>query len=420
MAPKSFIKKTFHWIVRLGLLSAAVLLALGGPLPAALAGVFPGLSPLVLASGTLAEMSWYRGLFWGGPAIAVLMMAVWRGRFFCRWICPAGTLYAVTGKAGARKRLISFKLNGILFWTILFGAVAGLPLLVFLDPLSSFGRVTPFLKGLGSAAAVIPGVILPAFIVLGLIQPLVWCTHFCPLGYFFDLVNARRKRPLITRPETRRNIVMRLAIGVPLALIARRFPFLRKSSAGSATAYPILPPGADTPEKFAARCSRCYACVDACPTKVIRVRAPVNRKLSQFFQPELDYATFAGPPSDGIRKPVGFCDEFCTICTETCPTGAITQLNEEEKHSRQIGIAKVRQDACLAWTDGEHCMVCQEYCPYLAIGEDVSEDGLPRPVVDPEICRGCGFCQNQCPAIRNGVAIVVHGVEKQGQAKDFF
>lgn len=142
--------------------------------------------------------------------------------------------------------------------------------------------------------------------------------------------------------------------------------------------------------------------------------------LSQFFQQELDYERFEGQASKVYTLPCGYCDEFCTMCTGTCPTGAIKKLGEDEKHSRQIGVAQVHRDACLAWTDKEHCMVCQEYCPYLAIGEDVSPDGIPRPVVDPEICRGCGFCQNQCPAIRDGVAIVVSGVEEQRHAKDFF
>ncbi len=58
-------------------------------------------------------------------------------------------------------------------------------------------------------------------------------------------------------------------------------------------------------------------------------------------------------------------------------------------------------------------MVCQEYCPYKAIEASYTEAGLPRPVVNPQVCRGCGACQNQCPAIRAGKAIIVHGVERQ-------
>ncbi|MFO7821959.1 MAG: 4Fe-4S binding protein [Lentisphaeria bacterium] len=414
------VKKILHWTVRLSLLTVAVLLTLGGPVPETLAGIFPGLSPLVLVSGTLSEMSWYRGLFWGGPALAVLALAIWRGRFFCRWICPAGTAYALASQVSRKKRLLKFRFNGIIFWAVLGGAVAGMPIFIFLDPLASFGRMTPFINGVGSAAAVVPGVLVPVFVILSLFQPFIWCTHFCPLGYCFDLVYARRNRPVLKQPETRRNIITGLAIGTPLALLMRRLNFLEKTTAGTTTDLPILPPGAGTPAKFAARCSRCYACVDACPTRVIRVKAPFNRNFSQFFQPELDYSHYAGQSSRGGSLPRGYCDEFCTICTETCPTGAITRLSEEKKHAKQIGIAKVREDACLAWADKEHCMVCQEYCPYLAIGEDVSEDGIPRPVVDTEICRGCGFCQNQCPAIRDGVAIVVHGVEAQNEAKDFF
>lgn len=413
-------RKSFQWSVRIILLAAAVLFTLGGPLPEMMAGIFPGLSPLVLLSGTLSETAWYQGLFWGAPALAVLGMAVWRGRFFCRWICPSGTLYSLASQVSRKKRVLASRVNGIVFWTIIGGALAGMPVLIFLDPLSSFGRITPFINGVGSMAAVIPGIILPAFIVFSLVQPVVWCSHFCPLGYFFDLVHARRKKPLISQAETRRNIVVGLAIGVPLALLAKRFGFVRQTTAATTNEFPILPPGAGSAEKFASRCSRCYACVDVCPTKVIRVKAPFKRKLSQFFQPELDYVYFEGQSTGGMTSTHGYCDEFCTMCIDACPTGAISKLTEDEKHSRQIGIAEVRREACLAWEDKEDCMVCQEYCPFLAIEEDVSEDGIPRPVVDPQICRGCGLCQNQCPAIRDGVAIVVRGVEEQAKAKDFF
>ena len=406
-------KKLFRWGVRLAVLALTVLFALGGPLPDALAGVIPGLSPLVLASNALSRMGWYRGLFWGGPALVVLGLAVWRGRFFCRWVCPAGTVYSIAARRGGGKRLLRVRVNGILFWSILVGAVLGAPVLLFLDPLSSASRLTPFANGAGTVATLIPGLVVPAFLLLGLLQPVVWCSHVCPLGYFFDAVRLKGNGRLHDT-ETRRAVLGGLVLGIPLALLGRtvRVPASKARPIG-APASPVLPPGADSAERFAATCSRCYACINACPTKVIRVKMPTNRPVDQFFLPELDFARkYPGGQ--------GFCDEFCTRCTQTCPTGALTPLSEDKKHATQIGVAVVRRDACLAWADHEHCMVCQEYCPYLAIREDKGPDGIPRPVVDPEICRGCGFCQNQCPAIRDGVAIVVNGVSRQRQAKDFF
>lgn len=411
-------KFLFRWSVRFGMVALAVLFVLGGPLPSVLTGVFPGLSPLVVISGNLTEMSWYSGFFWGAPAVAVLVVAMWRGRFFCRWICPAGTLHSLAGNVSRKKKLLSYKVSGPIFWAILGGALAGMPTLVFLDPLSGFGRITPFLKGVGSVAAIIPGIVLPLFIILSLIQPVVWCSHFCPLGYFFDLVHIRRRNPVYRHPETRRHLLAGLAIGLPLAYLGRKFPIAK---AGAAKVPAILPPGAGNIDRFAARCSRCYACVNVCPTKIIRPNMPVNRSFNQFFLPEIDFKSYEGQAGDSRSGSMtGFCDQFCTLCTEACPTGAILKLSEEEKEKKKIGTAAVQKEACLAWEDREHCMVCQEYCPYLAIEEDVSADGIPRPVVDAEICRGCGLCQSQCPAERKGVAIVVRGVEEQSTARSFY
>jgi len=148
-------------------------------------------------------------------------------------------------------------------------------------------------------------------------------------------------------------------------------------------------------------CTRCYACVNVCPTGVLRVGWPRSgRALLGWFQPELD-------------AEAGACEEFCQACTRVCPTGAIRSLSEAEKRGRQIGVAQVRREACLAWTDGETCMVCQEFCPYHAIETDASAEGIPRPVVNPEQCRGCGYCQKECPSVRLGKAIHVHGLSEQ-------
>lgn len=391
-----------RWLVRLTLLALAVFLAVGGPLPYWVGRIVPALSPLAVLSGALVNRAWYVGLYWGLPPLLFLLLAVWKGRFFCRWICPAGTLYALPAQVGMKRTLLKKPLNGIVFWAVIGGAVIGLPVLLLLDPLAGFNRMTPWLNGVYSIVALAPGLLLPVFLVLGFFQPVIWCTHVCPLGYAFDLVYVRRKRPVIKQDDTRRAVVLGLAIGIPMAFVARYIP----KPLRAVQKLPILPPGAQDLDQFAGACSRCYNCVSSCPTKVIRIGMPTDRSLGQFFQPELNYAK-------------SYCEEFCNRCSQVCPTGALQPLTLESKRQRQIGVAKVRRDACLAWADGEHCMVCQEFCPYLAIDTDTSDDGLPRPVVNSEICRGCGFCQNQCPAIRDGVAIVVHGVNKQGQAKNF-
>jgi heterodisulfide reductase subunit A-like polyferredoxin len=56
-------------------------------------------------------------------------------------------------------------------------------------------------------------------------------------------------------------------------------------------------------------------------------------------------------------------------------------------------------------------MVCQEFCPYQAI-DIVDDRGINCPEVDESLCRGCGACQSQCPAIPER-AIVVRGMADQ-------
>ena len=374
----------------------AAALAFGGPVPAALQRLFPALSPLVAATSSLAQRRWYLGFFWGFPPLLFLGLAFWKGRLFCRWVCPAGTVYSIPAKLSARKTILRLRLKAHIFWTIVFASVLGVPLLLFLDPLATFNRLVAPFSGAFSLLAVVPGVILPFFLLLGFLQPQIWCAHVCPLGYLFELCHRlRRSGPVGTVNSERRAIVTGLLLGLPLAWVTKRF-LLR----GRALASPVLPPGAGTPDAFAAACTRCYACVNVCPTGVIRVGSPARQGLAQLFEPELD-------------PTYGHCLETCNECTRVCPAGALLPLTVEQKQRLQIGLAKVNQPACLGWTDGEYCMVCQEYCPYHAIDADYSESGVPRPVVNPEVCRGCGLYQNKCPAIRAGVAITVEGVARQ-------
>ncbi len=417
------------WAVRLLFLAGAAFLALGGPLPPLLATVLkrlggdaagqdsvllarimPGFSPLAALSAALAGRSWHLAAAWCAPFLAVLLLAFWRGRFFCRHVCPAGTCYTLACKTGApRKTLFPWRISGFIFWGIAAGAAAGLPLLLPLDPLATFNRALLPARFPHDAAAWIAGVILPLFLVLGALQPMLWCGKFCPLGYLFDLVRRLRPagRPAVAaaKPvdQTRREILGGAAVGLPLALLFRRFGMPGTDSA--AAPRPVLPPGAGDLVRFSGACTRCYACVQQCPTGVIRVRTPQAAGLGAAFLPLLD-----------MDK--GACAAFCNACTRACPAGALRPMPVDEKDKLQIGIAKIDRDACLAWTDGEHCMVCQEFCPYGAIADNPSPTGIPRPVVNPAACRGCGACQKDCPAIRKGKAVIIHGVERHLPAKD--
>ena len=415
----------FSWGVRLSLLFGAAYFAISGPIPRVLlrllkkaspnlaeqagtllARAMPACSPLAALSAALGGRSWYLTLAWCMLPLAVLLLAVWRRRFFCQHVCPTGTCHAIASKFGARKTLLHPRLNGYIFWAILFGALAGLPVLAALDPLATFNReLTPALLP-RDAATWISGALLPFFLLLGAIQPMIWCGKLCPLGHLFDLAHHLNPTHKTTSKEIdhiRREFLVGAAVGLPVALALQRFG---QPCANSATAqHPILPPGAGDLARFSGACTRCYACVQQCPTKVIRVRTPLLGGFGAAFIPQLDMEKAA-------------CAAFCNTCIQACPVGALKPLPVEEKDHLKIGVAKINRDACLAWTDNKECMVCQEYCPYKAIIESVTAKGLARPIVVEEICRGCGACQKDCPARRKGKAIIVHGVPRQTPAKD--
>lgn len=374
--------KSLRIAVRLLILAAALFFVIGGPLPVWMERIIPSLSPLTLFAESIAQRTWYAGLFRALPPLAVLALALWKGRFFCQWICPLGTLYSLP--KGPRKKILPVRLNAAVFWIIISSSLLGLPALLFLDPLSTFSRI-------GAWSAWIPGLLIPIFLLISFFQPQVWCTHLCPLGYGLDLANLKTGKTVFNRD--RRQFIAGLGIGIPAALL------LPKTAKGKSKPS-VLPPGAT--DEFADTCTRCYACVSACPAKIIRVKS--GGPLGELFMPELSFDN-------------GTCEESCNQCSQVCPTGAIRTLTHPQKHRTQIGIAKVQKGKCLAWADNEYCMVCDEYCPYNAI-ETVWNGDVACPVVNADLCRGCGACENACPAVRAGKAIFVYPLQPQTCIKE--
>jgi len=104
------------------------------------------------------------------------------------------------------------------------------------------------------------------------------------------------------------------------------------------------------------------------------------------------------------------CEEKCTLCGNVCPTGAIRKLSTEDKQFVKIGTAVLDQHRCLAWEQNKECLVCDEVCPFNAIEARVVDTIKGRfkvPVVNEDLCMGCGMCEQHCP-IFDTAAIVVY------------
>ncbi len=410
--------KILKWSARLLMLACSIFLILSGPLPQwmlefALPSdefianreflpawglrIMPHASPLAFFNAVIAQRLWFAEIAWSFGASALVVLAIFKGRFFCDWICPVGTMYRLASLKSLNKNILKVRIAGYIFWTMLFSSLAGFPLLLAFDPLSKFSRLGIMFKLSFTIGASIPAMILLVFLALSFIQPMIWCSHVCPLGYFFSIIKLKGSSIKHRFSRNRREIITGIIAGLAAAFVLPRISARDKNEE-----FPVLPPGAGSISEFSTLCIRCYACVNACPTGILNVPLPQNANIAEWFLPDMN-------PTRGV------CEQDCNKCVQACPTGAIKHLSMMEKQHCQIGIAEIRRSACLAWTDNQYCMVCDEYCPYQAIEEDKSTGGLPRPVVKADVCRGCGACQNECPAKRDGVAIVIKGVLRQTQ-----
>ena len=168
----------------------------------------------------------------------------------------------------------------------------------------------------------------------------------------------------------------------------------------------LTPPGSMSARHMAQHCTACQLCVAECPNDVLRP----STSPGTFMQPVMSYER-------------GYCRPECTRCSEVCPTGAIKPITRAEKSAIHTGHAVWIRKNCVPVTDGQPCGNCARHCPTGAItmvplypeaqkdgGKDEEKSRLMIPVVNEEMCIGCGACENLCPS-RPFPAIYVEGHE---------
>jgi MauM/NapG family ferredoxin protein len=434
---------------------------------------------VVLAGGTIP------GALVAGVALLALTLIF--GRFFCGWICPLGTLqHLASWLFSPRSVRESLRVNRYRRWFALkyYVLAALLAAAVFaslqtglLDPLSLLARglaagIWPMLPG----GRPVPGgwlatTLLLAIVVASRFIPRLFCRALCPfgalLGVFarFSLLRIYRRsescnactlctfacqggdEPLAAHRVGECHVCLNCLPRCPEQAVAygllpqlppapeqpdltRRYlvgstlgafvvaPLLRSAGGGRNTprADLIRPPGARSEAEFLARCVKCSLCQQTCPTGAIH--------------PALSQAGVEGFWTPVVIPRRGFCEFACTRCGEVCPTEAITGLTAirktgyDGKPPVRIGTAFVDRGRCLPWAMKTPCIVCEEMCPTdpKAIWfEEVEETGrdrkprrLQRPIVDPARCVGCGICENKCP-VGERAAIRVSSV---GESRD--
>ncbi|MBM2816743.1 MAG: yccM 1 [Ignavibacteria bacterium] len=146
---------------------------------------------------------------------------------------------------------------------------------------------------------------------------------------------------------------------------------------------PVAPPGSVGIEHFTERCTACQTCVSICPNQVLQPTF-LDYGWRGILQPKLDFNA-------------GYCHYECFDCSLVCPTGAIQPMNKEKKRLIQTGVVEFEIKKCIVETNKTECGACAEHCPTKACSMDNYKGKLKIPVINKEICVGCGACEYICP-----------------------
>jgi ferredoxin len=305
--------------------------------------------------------------------LAILVLELWRPRFWCRHLCPQGALLSLASRFSLLNRRVS-------------SACSGCGLCKRACPMNA---IPPDAHNTDYSDCTF----------------CLECEAACPEGgisFGFGGLALAGWRPLFeanpVRKEDRRQGEYTLQPSAALGGGVSRRQFLSGMAvvaAGVAFA-PLLhlegraaslrPPGALPEKEFLEICIACQECVRICPTHGLQgafLQSGLNGLGTPVLVPRL------GGCSIGMS-----CDH---LCRQVCPVDAIQPVDRQDV---KIGLAHVNRSLCLAWDQGLKCLVCVEACLFHAA---IAHQG--RVTVDPLKCVGCGFCESGCPVPGSAIRV---------------
>lgn len=193
-------------------------------------------------------------------------------------------------------------------------------------------------------------------------------------------------------------------IGLFAATVAARGFSKEKVLAEGREIKGIVPPGGRGIMHLMENCTACYACIAACPNKIIKPATGEYKSagIEGFMLPVISYKHH-------------FCAYDCNECTKVCPNGALIPLPLEEKKLTQLGRVQFYPGRCIVRKDETSCGACDEHCPTKAITMRPLNNGLTFPSVNTDLCIGCGGCEYICPA--RPLAMIVQPNKVHGRAE---
>ena len=277
---------------------------------------------------------------WGGtaPLAVILLLTLFRKRFFCNVICPVGTMLGFVSRNPMRQLTISDKCV----------------------------NCQKCVKACPAGCIEIEKHLIDNERCLRCME----CIAACPT----QAIEFARVKSEVNRD--RRELLKRTgygAIGFAAGFILARLGVFSKIFSGRKTSG-IYPPGAAKRELFERKCTGCLLCTKVCPQKIIV------------------------PAQDGIG-PVhldlegSFCKYNCHACGNICPTGAIRKLPLSVKQRLRIAKAAFDPSVCIVFQENAKCGKCAKACPTGAV--TLRKNGTPK--FNAKLCIGCGACRSVCP-----------------------
>jgi len=296
----------------------------------------------------------------------ILLLSIKKGRFFCSWICPVGTI----------------------LWGLSFVSIFRLKI-----DKSLCNGCNKCVKGCKSGAIDDDWEKIDTVLCVGCFN----CISTCKDG----AIELTRKSRQINikyvevkdisirqnRAVNRRSFLQKMLSGI----FVLSFPF-GYTGLGFEDEKPkkmvnkkfIFPPGGEDHNRFFQNCTGCMVCAQKCPSKIIFPSVGLSGNAPVF--PALYFQN-------------GYCTEDCINCLLVCPTGALRKMSVAEKKTTKIADLELNLNKCIVHTDSLECNVCAEICPVSAIKMiRQKDDTLPLPIVIQKDCIGCGKCLYRCPA----------------------